>query len=54
VRKNRFRLATLNTKAILAVQVIARKAIAHEFLVNQKQLDFKKKETVSNKFSLKG
>lgn len=28
--------------------VIVRKAIAHEFLVNQKQLDLQKKETVRN------
>lgn len=33
--------------------VIVRKAIAHEFLVNQKQLDLQKKETVRNKFSIK-
>lgn len=53
-RKNRFRSATLHTKAPRAVWITVRKAIACEFLVKQKQLDFTKKETVRNKFSLKG
>lgn len=53
-RKNRFRSATLHTKAALALWITARKAIACEFLVKQKQSDFTKKETVRNKFSLKG
>lgn len=55
MKESRFGSATPHTKATLAVQVIVREAIAHEFSVNQKQLDFtKKKETVRNKFSLKG
>jgi len=52
VKENRFRSATLNTKAVLAEWV--REAIAHEFLLNPKQLDFTKKETVRNKSSVKG